>query len=77
MKLVVVLYETLIRNANIEEYSLSALLDLHEFSLERLVLAKLPQAVSHHDAPPPGLDLHLVAKSKSRGASESFSGNNN
>ena len=57
---------------HIEEYSLSALLDLHEFSLERLVLAELPQAVSHHDAPPPGLDLHLVAKSKSGGASDSF-----
>ena len=39
--------------------SLSALLDLHQLRLERLVLAELAKAVSDHDTPPPGLDPHL------------------
>ena len=39
--------------------SLSALLDLHQLRLERLVLAELAKAVSDHDTSPPGLDPHL------------------
>ena len=39
--------------------SLATLLDLHQLCLERLVLAELSEAVSHHDSPPPSLDFHL------------------
>ena len=44
-----------------EHYSLSALLNLHELSLEGFVLAELSEAMSNHDASPPSLDFHLGA----------------